>query len=157
MIKLSKEKFLISSFIIFSVIIFDQISKFWALRSYLVTACNNGFAFGLARSWEMSVILTLLVLVVVVYFLIKEQNRDRLFGLLLIVAGGFSNILDRVRSGCVVDFVKWPSQTWLPLPDWLQSSLTRWPAFNLADAAISVGVAILIISIVAEMKAYQKH
>ncbi|MDP1884068.1 MAG: signal peptidase II [Candidatus Moranbacteria bacterium] len=53
------------------------------------------------------------------------------FGILLILSGALSNILDRLYFGCVIDFIK------LPL----------WPFFNLADAFITIGVIISVVNI----------
>lgn len=82
-----------------------------------------------------------LVLVALILAFYREQKRTVYYSLALIMGGGASNILDRLTRGCVIDFI----------------DLKIWPSFNLADAAITIGAAILILSIAAEMKAYQNH
>ncbi len=51
----------------------------------------------------------------------------------LIIAGAIGNVIDRIRYGYVVDFVDWYVGTW------------HWPAFNVADSAIVVGAALLVV------------
>ncbi len=55
-------------------------------------------------------------------------------GVVLVMAGGFGNLVDRWRLGRVVDFISWgvPGVAW------------RWPTFNVADSLICVGVAFLV-------------
>jgi len=62
--------------------------------------------------------------------MIREKKIPSAIGLSLIFGGGVSNLVDRLMLGCVRDFIN--------LPSW-----TRWPSFNLADSAISIGVLII--------------
>ena len=113
-------KFKIFIPVVFLVIIADQISKIFAGR-YLEVSCNVGFALGLGKaSW----LVLFFVLVLVGYFLFKEKQRFLIFSLSLIIGGGIANLLDRLVIGCVRDFI----------------SLGFFPSFNLADAAITLGV-----------------
>ena len=78
---------------------------------------------------------TFLALVVISFLLLKEY-KDDLFGkvcLSFILGGALGNLIDRVFLGKVVDFLDVYVGTY------------HWPAFNIADSAISVGVTILII------------
>ena len=64
----------------------------------------------------------------------KHRNEPRFcFGLAFILAGAVGNLIDRVRIGKVVDFLDFYYQT------------NHWPAFNIADSVILIGVAILLI------------
>ena len=54
----------------------------------------------------------------------------------LVIGGAMGNLYDRVAYGYVVDFIQW----YIP-----GSSLPPWPSFNIADAAICIGAALLII------------
>lgn len=153
---MTTKKILFSSIIIFSIILLDQLSKALVLRFGVSHACNTGFAFGIFQG-ILNGLIAVLVLLVVIYSLTREQKPIVWLGLALVIGGGTSNVLDRVLRGCVIDFIKWLSQTWLPLPGWLQSSLTRWPAFNFADMAISVGVGILILSLIKGSKPASHH
>ena len=91
---------------------------------------NDGIAFGLAPGGHTIVIalIGLALLGVLLYFARHSTRRLVWLPTGLLIGGALSNILDRVRDGSVTDFIK------LPL---------GWPPFNLADAAITIGVVIL--------------
>ena len=97
----------------------------------LVHDQNSGVAFSLLTGSEIGVVLITLV---VLGGLIAFHARNRLRPLMwivtgMIVGGALGNLADRVRMGSVTDFVKLPA----------------WPAFNLADSAITLGVIGLIL------------
>lgn len=97
----------------------------------LVYVRNDGVAFNLLQGggWLVTA-LTLAALVALVAFFATHPNRPYLWiptGLLL--GGALGNLADRVRDGAVTDFAK------LPL----------WPAFNVADVAITFGVIALVL------------
>lgn len=107
----------------------------------IVLTYNRGAAFGLFSGlpdgWRETALLLTTVLAVsaVIYFLFHDY-RDDLRGhvaLSLILAGALGNIIDRVRLGMVVDFLD------VYYGDW------HWPAFNVADSAICIGVAMLLL------------
>lgn len=100
----------------------------------LVHVRNNGVAFGLLSGGGTALVvaLTLGALVAVLIWFAREPARPLAWvptGLL--VGGALGNLIDRVRQGSVTDFLKIP----------------HWPAFNLADAAITVGVVTLVIAL----------
>jgi signal peptidase II len=94
---------------------------------------NTGVAFSfLAGTGALVYVVTITALVGLTGFLLKRPARRLLWlptGLL--VGGALSNLIDRVLLGSVIDFIK--------LPD--------WPAFNVADSCITVGVVILVLVI----------
>ncbi len=102
---------------------------------------NTGAAFGLFASVDSSVKAVLLNSVAVVVFLVvsayalrSPHKSVRLqVGLALILGGAVGNLLDRVRFGYVVDFLDFAI------------SGHHWPAFNVADSAICIGVGLLFI------------
>jgi signal peptidase II len=71
----------------------------------------------------------------VITYLIKKNPSQKLFcfGLALVLGGALGNLYDRVTLGYVVDFLNVHYQNYY------------WPAFNVADSAISVGVALLLL------------
>ena len=97
----------------------------------LVHEQNSGVAFSLLTGSEAGVIAITLVVVsgVLVFFVRQRERRWIWLACGLIVGGALGNLLDRVRAGSVTDFVK--------LPD--------WPAFNVADTAITLGVVALFL------------
>ena len=128
------KKIVFSLPIIILIIIFDQTSKYFA-QKYLENSCNVGFAFGLGEaSWPI----LFFVLVLVGYFLFKEKQKLLIFGLSLIIGGGFANLVDRLAIGCVRDFI----------------SLGFFPSFNLADAVITLGVLMILFEI---LKSYREQ
>ncbi len=94
---------------------------------------NTGVAFSfLAGSGALVYVVTIVVLAGLITFLVRRPAQRLLWlptGLL--VGGALSNLIDRVLLGSVIDFIK--------LPD--------WPAFNVADSCITVGVVILVLVI----------
>jgi signal peptidase II len=104
---------------------------------------NRGAAFGLLSDWDLpyqSVILSVLSLcalgAIALYFLrLPPAARLPRAALALVLGGAGGNLIDRARLGYVVDFVH---------AYWRQH---QWPDFNLADSAITIGVALLVIDI----------
>ena len=120
-------KFKIFIPVVFLVIIADQISKEF-VQKYLEVSCNFGFAFGLGEaSWPI----LLFALVLVGYFFFKEKQKFLIFSLSLVIGGGIANLVDRLTVGFVRDFI----------------SVGFWPSFNLADAAITFGVLLILFEV----------
>ena len=97
---------------------------------------NPGIAFGLFSSWASIVtFLTAGAVLWMLFYFAKSGARHPIFpvALGLLVGGSLGNLVDRLRIGHVTDFL----------------DLSRWPAFNLADSFIVVGVAILLATLVA--------
>jgi signal peptidase II len=96
----------------------------------LVHVRNDGIAFGAFGGNSIVLILVVAALVGIVGFFAAHATRRLAWlptGLLL--GGALGNIIDRVRAGAVTDFIKLP----------------HWPAFNVADMAITVGVLALVL------------
>lgn len=104
---------------------------------------NPGAAFGLlanlASPWRTMLFIgfSILALTIVIVLFIKTPPEERLnkTAFSLITAGALGNMIDRIRFGVVVDFI---DVYWRDF---------HWPAFNVADSAISIGVGILIIDL----------
>ena len=103
---------------------------------------NSGAAFGMLANqgqWaQWFLILTgLLVCVWIVWRLCHPRRGEELFeaGLALVLGGALGNLTDRLRFGYVVDFIDFHYQGW------------HWPAFNLADTVITLGVIVLLIDL----------
>lgn len=105
---------------------------------------NKGAAFGiLANSpyrLPFFLLVTLIAVLVLLYALHRSRDDQRLapFSLSLIFAGAVGNLIDRVRLGEVIDFLDFYWQE------------HHWPAFNVADTAICIGVALLAIDMILE-------
>lgn len=134
------------------VLVLDQISKWVALDLFgeapriievlpffnLVLVWNQGISFGLfggsnaVGAWVL-VGLAVVISAILVRWMIKAETRITALGLALIVGGAVGNVIDRVRFGAVVDFLDFHAWGY------------HWPAFNVADSAITIGAAALIL------------
>ena len=95
---------------------------------------NSGIAFGLfSNATSLVSLLTAVAVGWMVLFFARSGARHPVLpvGLGLVIGGSLSNLLDRIRLGHVTDFL----------------DLTFWPAFNLADTFIVVGVAVLLVAL----------
>ena len=136
------------------LIVLDQVTKQAVLNQFvlgesrsiidgffsLTFVLNRGVAFGMFADHEPNVRLILLglsafvALGVLVYVLLESANDwFARRALVFVLAGAVGNLADRIRIGAVVDFF-----------DFYIGSF-HWPAFNVADSAIFIGVAVLIL------------
>lgn len=135
-----------------SVFVADQISKVMILDLFsvgpqaikvlsffnLVMAWNRGVSFGMfgdVGDWGPWILVTItaIISVVLAVWLGRAENRLTAASLGLILGGAVGNIIDRVRFGAVVDFLD------------VHVMGYHWPAFNVADSAITVGAVFLIL------------
>lgn len=110
------------------VIFTDELSKIIAQKS-LAVSCNRGIAFGFGTEGK---VMSIIALILVLWFLVNTKEDVRKVGLTLIFAGGLANLVDRAVSGCVRDFIA----IWI------------FPRFNLSDIAITFGVVITLYALV---------
>ena len=95
---------------------------------------NEGIAFSLPLPNALSIILSIIISILLIGFFIKFFKQKQFYLLMpiaLIFIGAISNLIDRLRFGAVVDLI----------------SFYIWPAFNLADCYIVVGIFWLILSL----------
>lgn len=106
---------------------------------------NQGGAMGsnVGPPWAYAILTTVALILIVRYF-IRSHSDDAFtkISLALILAGAFGNLIDRVRFGKVVDFID------ADFPDIPFLHIYRWFTFNVADAAITVGLILFAISII---------
>ena len=135
------------------IIISDQLTKHWFLQHFhypgqsrevipgffhLTYVTNDGVAFGMFQGGNrIMLVIVLLLLAFSVYYVRKLDWRRPEFGVLagLIGGGATGNIIDRLRHGHVVDFLDF------------NLGIMRWPAFNIADAAITCATAWILMRI----------
>ena len=136
-----------------AVITVDQATKFAAVKLLepsssvelisvldLVLAYNTGAAFSIlstAGGWQrwLFIGLALMVCAFIIHWLrdLPRAARWIPLALSLVLGGAVGNVIDRVRTGAVVDFIDFHVNDW------------HWPAFNIADSAICVGAALLVL------------
>ncbi len=98
---------------------------------------NKGVSFSMFRAsdetgvWLLTA-LTGLISLAIIYFMQKEKEKLVRIGLALMLGGALGNIWDRIRLGMVVDFLDFHLGT------------LHWPAFNIADSAICIGVTLIL-------------
>ncbi len=138
------------------IFLVDQMSKAWAARALrfgservivpgllnFSYAENRGIAFGQLQEggpfgrWFLVVLAALAALFVLLYFFRTPRSDDRVLGACaLLLAGIFGNLIDRVRLGFVIDFID------------VHVGSYHWPTFNVADASICIGAALLAVDI----------
>lgn len=144
------------------VIVLDQISKWAIIRNLkvhesvpvvtdlfnLVHVRNRGMAFGfmnrsdidLAFYFLLAASLGAVVLLLIWFFRLKEGDIRLQLGLSLILGGALGNLIDRLRFGEVIDFLDFYLGAY------------HWPAFNLADSAITVGTFLVALSLIFQRK-----
>tara|TARA_B100001245_G_C22862635_1_gene414805 strand:- start:497 stop:991 length:495 start_codon:yes stop_codon:yes gene_type:complete len=139
-------------FLILSIVALDQVTKLAILgrdvvdiypemeiTSFLnlVLVQNKGISFGLFSRYEIGWLISILTIGIVVVLFIWMRKLERAILALpfsLIIGGAIGNLIDRLNYGFVVDFIDFHFFGW------------HWPAFNVADSAITVGVIFLLIA-----------
>ncbi|WP_291757524.1 signal peptidase II [Lysinibacillus sp. UBA5990] len=111
---------------------------------------NKGAAWGMleGQMWLFSIV-TVVVICAIVYFYHKEAKGKPIFqvGLMLLLGGAIGNFIDRLFRGEVVDFV----DVLIPIIKY------DFPIFNVADAALTIAVVILMIGLIREDKKEKKQ
>ena len=135
------------------VLIADQMTKWWAQMSLPMAQpikvtdflnwfliYNPGAAFSFlsqASGWQRWFFTVIgIVAAIVIIWLLQKNAHDRPFclALSLILGGAIGNVIDRLLYGAVVDFIDVHYDGW------------HWPAFNIADSAISIGATLIVIN-----------
>ena len=99
---------------------------------------NFGVSFGLFSgtfNYWFFVIIGLLVVFLVVYLMIKSNKNIEKLAYFFIIIGALGNIIDRAINSYVVDFIS------------LHYNFFYWPAFNIADIYITIGIIMLVVGI----------
>jgi signal peptidase II len=153
--QLNKNKYIILFLISVLIIGLDQITKYFICKLLplysqievidgffnIVHVRNSGVAFGLFKRFGseyrlVSMLVVFLIVVFLIFFLVAQLKRGcnlQAFSLSLILGGAVGNLIDRMLIGEVVDFI-----------DIHWAEVYHWPAFNVADSAITVGIMLII-------------
>jgi len=148
------------------VLLVDQVSKAVVIKNIdlyssisviegffsLTHLRNKGMAFGIMNqstvSWKFYflVIVTLIAIGAIAYWLngLKQDEKINMVGMSLVLGGALGNLVDRIRIQEVIDFLDFSFKGY------------HWPAFNLADSAISIGVFLIMIFMFFQ-KSSEKH
>ena len=107
---------------------------------------NTGAVFGsFASHTAVLTVVSIILLIVTVYFLLSQKNKSKLvsFTLLLMIAGGIGNIIDRIRLHFVVDYI--------------EPTFIDFAVFNFADCLITVGAFVLMIYLIIDIVKEEKQ
>lgn len=143
-------KFFISTVVILFTAFIDLFSKYYISKiafslplevtSFLniVLTYNHGVSFGMLSSFlgDSPLILVFIALIlsfVLLFFLYKSDTKIQIFAFSLMIGGAIGNIIDRYINDAVTDFID------------IHAYGFHWPAFNIADSALCIGVAIILI------------
>jgi len=148
-----KNKYLWVGSIVSIVLVLDQLTKYIIEKRFrmfetvniipgffnLTYVRNRGAAFGILATvpgiWRGLFFISVTIIAIVMIAVLIRKTHERLLvaAFSLIAGGAAGNLIDRVRSGEVVDFIQWYVKSYY------------WPSFNVADSAITVGVGLLVI------------
>ncbi|HCP08517.1 MAG TPA: signal peptidase II [Candidatus Moranbacteria bacterium] len=143
-----KKSFFITFSISFLLLSTDQISKYMIRHLGGFYICNEGIAFGFdlypALFWIIWILIFSFFCLQIFNFQFSIFKKFSIFklsnfqflGLVLILSGAISNIIDRLHLGCVIDFI----------------DLKYWPVFNLADVFIVLGAILLLLTSFKKLK-----
>jgi len=146
----------IKFFVFFILVSFDLLSKkivfdsinlhtFIPLAFFLdFTHIHNfgvsfGLFSGLISPWII-IILGLLIVTFIFYLMKSASDMFEEWGLLIIISGALSNIIDRIFNGYVIDFIYFHYKDFF------------WPAFNFADIYITIGIIMILINTLRKIK-----
>jgi signal peptidase II len=137
-------------FFIIAVVVFtlDQATKYYISANIghydaikvlpffnIVYAENTGSAFGMFKSLSMWFFIGVSTAAVVFLSILIIRDRSHAFAYALLLGGAAGNLVDRAVHGYVVDFLDFYVSTY------------HWPAFNVADSALTIGIAVLFIRV----------
>jgi signal peptidase II len=143
-----KKRIWLSIVIALTVVVIDQITKYLVrthIGAYesiellpilnLVNVQNRGAAFGMFASFGniFFISISFVALAFMSWVIVKDKEDYRIFALL--AGGAAGNLIDRLTLGYVVDFAD------------VSVAGHHWPAFNVADSALSVGMVFMALSI----------
>ncbi|HEX3500745.1 MAG TPA: signal peptidase II [Stellaceae bacterium] len=142
----------LSATVVVAVLVVDQLSKLWILARFpnlndsarvtdffdLVRVANRGVSFGLFNNGAAinAILFSLLAAAIVaalIVWLFRATGTLLPAAIGLVIGGAIGNVADRLRLGSVVDFLDFHLGAW------------HWPAFNVADAAICIGVGLMLL------------
>lgn len=134
------------------MILIDQVSKI-AVEHYIARSqripvisgffnltfiTNKGAAWGIMHGYGWLLLTIAIVVIIASFFFMRwltEGWNERYYALFIIISGVIGNSIDRVWRGEVVDFLDFYALDW------------HWPAFNIADSAICIGVGLYFLSV----------
>lgn len=137
------------------IIIFDQLTKYWAVSTLMreepIVLINNflqlnfvknyGAAFGIMMNQRVFFIIITVIIVIGMLYYIRKYNNTKImnYSLVMILGGAIGNFIDRLRLGYVIDFID--------VNFW---GVYDFPVFNIADSFIVIGTILLVILVLTD-------
>jgi len=135
--------------IVLGIVVIDQLTKFFASRIPLGTdipllgdflalthAQNTGAAFSMLQGQNIILAAITIIILATIAWYYPKIKKEQLVLVALITGGAMGNLIDRVRLGYVTDLIR----------------ISIWPAFNVADAAVTIGALVLAYHIIKEKR-----
>lgn len=119
-------------FLFLSLALVDQTIKYFSNK----TICNPNIAWSLLITPAIFYFVWAAIIIVLFLEFFKIKSFNQKIPFVLIFSGAVSNLADRIRLGCVVDYI----------------DLKFWPVFNLADVYITIGIIIIVINFIKKSK-----
>jgi signal peptidase II len=163
-----KRKYWILLILSFGILLLDQWTKYviaQRLALYqrleviqgffnLIHVRNTGGAFGIFGGEKGGLgsvafmVVSLIAIAAIAFLFIKIKENEKVLALSfsLVLSGAVGNLIDRLRYGEVVDFLEF----YLPFLPW--RIFNPWPAFNVADSAICIGMGLLVLELLKQEK-----
>jgi signal peptidase II len=129
------------------IIMLDQITKHLVLKYlnpfesieilpvlHLVLVSNKGGAFGMFKGTGSTLFIGISIVAIIFVIWLLICTKEDYVGLSLIMGGAIGNLIDRLHYGWVVDFIDFSIGKF------------HWPAFNVADSALTIGVTIMLLA-----------
>ena len=133
--------------IVLLIIMLDQITKHLVLKYlnpfesieilpvlHLVLVSNKGGAFGMFKGTGSTLFIGISIVAIIFVIWLLICTKEDYVGLSLIMGGAIGNLIDRLHYGWVVDFIDFSIGKF------------HWPAFNVADSALTIGVTIMLLA-----------
>lgn len=127
------KKYLRFLFLFIFLVSIDQIFKF---SFSAISICNKNIAWSIPIASGVFYFIWMIIFSLLIYNFLKSKHYFEKIALAIILSGAFSNIIDRLLRGCVIDFI----------------DLKIWPVFNLADIYITIGIIFIVINILRNTK-----
>jgi len=135
-------------YLILLIVLSDQITKYLVNKFinpfrfvellpflHLVNVRNTGSAFGMFRGFGNNVFIVISLVAIAFIFFMLIKGREDSFSLSLILGGAIGNLIDRLFYGSVIDFID------------VFAGRFHWPAFNIADSALTIGIGLIFIKL----------
>ena len=120
----------------------DQLIKLWATVELLPVGSKPFIPHVLEFYYLLVIVTGVMLAVLAGMLLLRKMPRLERAAWILVVGGGVGNLIDRIRTGVVVDY--------------LNCLFINFPVFNFADVCICVGVGLLVLSLLLDMRREQK-